>query len=100
MLNYFLSMLMLAFAIVSIIAGVFTTYFGYGKSKYIVVILISVGLLVFIMSLWDAGVLNIGFVPDIMNFTGIVLNSAVTVVGGAIGSLIALGIFLLMIMKT
>jgi hypothetical protein len=100
MLNYFLSMLMLAFAIASMIAGLFTAYFGSGKSKAVGAILIIVGILVFILFLWGAGVLNIGTVPDIMNFVGVVLNGVAAVIGAVIGALIALGIFLLTIMKT
>jgi hypothetical protein len=93
-------MLMLVFAIASVIAGLFTTYFGSGKSRSVGAILIIVGILVSILFLWGAQVLNIGAVPDIMNFTGVVLNGVAAVVGGVIGALIALGIFLLTIMKT
>jgi len=100
MLNYFLSMLMLVFAIASVIAGLFTAYFGSGKSKAVGAILILVGILVFILFLWGAGVLKIGAVPDLMDFTGVVINSIVAVVGAVVGALIALGIFLLTIMKT
>ena len=100
MLNYFLSMLMLAFAIASMVAGLFTACFGSGKSKAVGAILIIMGILVFILFLWGAGVLNIGTVPDIMNFAGIVLNGVVATIGAVIGALIALGIFLITIMKT
>jgi hypothetical protein len=93
-------MLMLAFAIASMIAGIFTVYFGSGKSKVVGAILIFLGILVFILFLWGAGVLKIGAVPDLMDFTGIIINGIVAVAGALVGALIALGIFLLTILKT
>lgn len=100
MLEYFLSMLMLMFAIASVFAGIFTAYFGSGKSKAVGAILILPGILVFILFLWGAGVLEIGTVPDFMDFTGVVINGIVAVAGALVGTLIALGIFLLTILKT
>ena len=54
----------------------------------------------FILFLWGAGVLKIGAVPDLMDFTGVVINGIVAVAGALVGALIALGIFLLTILKT
>ena len=56
MLNYFLSMLMLVFAVASIIAGIFTAYFGSGKSRAVGAILVIIGLIVGVIFLWCAGV--------------------------------------------
>ncbi len=98
MLNYFLSMLMLVFAVASIIAGVFTAYFGSGKSRAVGAILIVIGLVVGILFLWFAGALAfMGTAP--FCFAGYVVNGVVAVIGAIIGALIALGIFLLAIMK-
>lgn len=100
MLNYFLSMLMLVFAIASVIAGIFTAYFGSGKSRAVGAVLIIIGLIVFVLFLWGANVLSfMGTPPDIMSFSGYVVNGVAAVVGAIIGALIALGIFLLAIMK-
>ncbi len=101
MLNYFLSMLMLVFAVASVIAGIFTAYFGSGKSRAVGAVLIVIGLIVGVIFLWGAGFLTsfIGAPPDTMNFCGSVLNGVVAVIGAIIGALIALGIFLLAIMK-
>jgi hypothetical protein len=55
---------------------------------------------VFILFLWGAGVLQIGAVPDLIDFTGVVINGIVAVAGAILGALIALGIFLLTILKT
>lgn len=98
LLESFLSMLMLVFAIASIIAGFFTAYFGSGKSRAVGAILIIIGLIVFVLFLWFAGILTfMGAAP--MSFVGVVTGGIVAVVGAIVGALIALGIFLLAIMK-
>ncbi len=100
MLDYFLSMLMLVFAICSILSGIFTAYFGSGKSRAIGAILIIIGLIVGVLFLWGAGILAfMGAAPDMMMFSGIVWNGVVAVIGAIVGALIALGIFLAAIMK-
>jgi len=99
MLNYFLSMLMLVFAVASIIAGIFTAYFGSGKSRAVGAILIIIGLIVFILFLWFVAVLDplLGMAP--INLAGTTLTGISSVVGAIIGALVALGLFLLAIMK-
>ena len=100
LVQYFLSMLTLVFAIASIIAGIFTAYFGSGKSRAVGAILVIIGLIVFVLFLWGAGVLGfMGDAPGLLDFEGTVINGVVAVIGAIIGALIALGIFLLAIMK-
>ena len=96
---YFLSMLTLVFAIASIIAGIFTAYFGSGKSRAVGAVLIIIGLIVFVIFLMGAGLLTFMTIPEILNFQGVILNGIVAVIGAIVGALIALGIFLLAIMK-
>jgi hypothetical protein len=99
-LEYFMSMLTLVFAVASIIAGIFTAYFGSGKSRAVGAILIVIGLIVFVLFLWGAGLVTfLGTAPSIMSFEGVIVNSILAVIGAVIGALIALGIFLLAIMK-
>lgn len=96
--HYFLSMLTLVFAVASIIAGIFTAYFGSGKSRAVGAVLIIIGLIVGIIFLWFAGIL--GFMGDApISFVGVVVDSVLAVIGAVVGALIALGIFLLAIMK-
>ena len=98
LLNFFLSMLMLVFAVASIIAGIFTAYFGSGKSRAVGAVLIVIGLIIGVIFLWFAGILGfMGAAP--YSFGYIVLEGIVAVIGAVIGALIALGIFLLAIMK-
>ena len=98
---YFLSMLTLVFAIASIIAGIFTAYFGSGKSRAVGAVLIIIGLLVGVVFLYGAGLLaSLGMMPSgLLNFSGTIVEGIVAVIGAIIGALIALGIFLLAIMK-
>jgi hypothetical protein len=101
LIQYFLGMLMLVFAIASIIAGIFTAYFGSGKSRAVGGILMVIGLIVGIIFLWGAGILAsfMGTPTGFMNIVGSVTNGVVSVIGAVVGALIALGIFLLAIMK-
>ena len=98
LLEFFLSMLTLVFAIASIIAGIFTAYFGSGKSRAVGAILVIIGLIVFVLFLWGANFLSfMGDAP--IQFQNIIAEGIVAVIGAVVGALIALGIFLLAIMK-
>ena len=99
--NQFLSMLALVFAIASIIAGIFTAYFGSGKSRAVGGILIIIGLLVFIIFLYGAGLLEsfMGMPEGILNFKNTIVQGVIAILGAIVGAAIALGIFLLAIMK-
>ena len=99
--NQFLSMLTLVFAIASIIAGIFTAYFGSGKSRAVGGILVIIGLLVFIIFLYGAGLLEsfMGMPEGILNFKNTIVQGVIAILGAIVGAAIALGIFLLAIMK-
>ena len=101
MLNHLLSMLTLVFAIASIVTGIFTSYFGSGKSRAVGGILIVIGLIVFIIFLYGANLLSgfLGTPESILDFQGAIVQGVVSIVGALIGAGIALGIFLLAIMK-
>lgn len=101
MIEEFLSMLMLVFAIASIIAGIFTAYFGSGKSRAVGGGLMALGLIVFVVFLWGAGLLNgfMGTPPEMLNFQNTIVQGVIAILGGIVGAIIALGIFLLAIMK-
>ena len=98
--SQFLSMLTLVFAIASIIAGIFTAYFGSGKSRAVGAILIVIGLIVFIVFLYGAGLLGFMGTPGgILDFQGTIVQGVIAILGAVVGAGIALGIFLLAIMK-
>ena len=97
--DYLISMLLLVFAVASVIAGFFTAYFGSGKSRAIGAILILIGLIVGIFFLWCVYLLPFLGTPP-MQLAGSTLPGISAVIGAIIGALIALGIFLLAIMKS
>lgn len=100
-LDTFVSIMMLAFALAMLVAGIFTAYFGSGKSRAIGGILAVVGLIALLLFLW--------FTVDDFNFLGeppvnwdgnLVLTAIVSVIATVVGALIAFGIFLGAIMKS
>jgi hypothetical protein len=101
MIAQFLSMLTLVFAIASIIAGIFTAYFGSGRSRAVGAILIVIGLLVFVIFMYGAGWLSsfMGMPTGLLNFKDTILQGIVAILGAIVGAAIALGIFLMAIMK-
>jgi len=95
-LSLFVSMCMLVFAIGTVIAGLFTAYFGSGKSRAIGAVLLLIGLIVGILfwnyssgALWGSAEWD----------WELVKNGISAVIGAIVGALIALGIFLAGIMK-
>jgi hypothetical protein len=95
----FITVLILTFALFTLIAGIFTAYFGAGKSRKIGAVLIVLALVV-------------GFVytlPPIREATGIahgidisaiVIDAAIILIAALIGIVIALLLFLGAIMKS
>ncbi len=102
-LAQFMGMLTLVFAVASILAGLFTAYFGSGKSRAVGGILVIIGLLVFVLFLYGAGLLEsfLGLPGEgsILNFQHTIIQGIVAIVGAVVGAAIALAIFLLAIMK-
>jgi hypothetical protein len=93
----FLTVLLMVFALVMVLAGIFTAYFGSGKSRMIGVVLLVIGLVVGILwSLltWDP-VMNVIQV----NLLDLLWQSFQVILAALIGILAAVGIFLLAIMK-
>ncbi|HIJ00993.1 MAG: hypothetical protein PWQ88_1047 [Candidatus Methanomethylophilaceae archaeon] len=92
----FLSVLVLVFALFMVLAGIFTAYFGSGKSRTVGVILLVVGLIAGVAWAYAAGF------SDIIDVAlwDVVLEAFVNILAALIGALIAVGIFLVAIMKT
>ncbi len=95
-MEMFVSMLLLVFAIGTIIAGAFTVYFGSGKSRAIGSILFILGIIVALIfynysggELWG----NAAWSWDTVK------SGVLALVGGIVGALIAVGVFLAGIMK-
>lgn len=95
-LTDFLTVLILVFALFMLLAGIFTAYFGSGKSRMIGVVLLVIGLVVGL--LW----VYLGY-SDIMikvDLSSVIWNAFVYIIAAVIGALAAIGVFLLAIMKS
>jgi uncharacterized membrane protein YuzA (DUF378 family) len=80
-----------------LLAGIFTAYFGSGKSRMIGVVLLIIGLVVGLI--W--GVMGLDSVDVIdVNVGKVVWDAFLYILAGIIGALAAIGIFLLAIMKS
>jgi len=93
----FLTVLLMTLGLFLVLAGVFTAYFGSGKSRTIGIVLLVVGLLVAV--LWVAVDL---FDPDLLNVDiwDVIWDAFIYILAALIGALIAIGAFLLAIMKS
>jgi len=97
--NVFLVVLLLVFSLFLILAGIFTAYFGSGKSRTIGVGLLVVGLVVgvlisYLYAIGDFGSKGGLSLPDL------IVQSVLVIVAAVIGALVAVGIFLVAIMKS
>ena len=94
----FIAVLLLVFSLFLILAGIFTAYFGSGKSRTIGVVLLVVGLVVGILIalLYHMG----DFGNGSSELGGLIWQSFLVIVAAVIGALVAVGIFLVAIMKS
>ena len=93
----FISVLLLTFGFFLILAGAFTAYFGSGKSRAI-----GVGLLVFgiIMGIVVLLMYQVDTVPLELEFWTVIKDALVYIGAALVGAAIAIGVFLVAIMKS
>ena len=95
-MSLFLSMLLLVFAVGTIIGGLFTIYFGSGRSRIIGSILLIIGIIVALIFYNYSG----GELWGNSTWTWEVVKKViVSLLGGVIGAIFAIGVFLAGIMK-
>ena len=93
----FLTVIILVFALFMLLAGVFTAYFGSGKSRMIGVALLVIGLIVGII--WVLMGLDSVDLIDV-DLGKVIWDAFLYILAGVIGALAAIGVFLLAIMKS
>ncbi|UCC94059.1 MAG: hypothetical protein JSW25_05205 [Thermoplasmata archaeon] len=93
----FVSVLLLTFGLFLILAGAFTAYFGSGKSRAI-----GVGLLVFgiIMGIVVMMMFQFDIVPVELEFWTVIKEALVYIGAALVGAAVAIGVFLVAIMKS
>ncbi|HJX04860.1 MAG TPA: hypothetical protein VJ489_03480 [Thermoplasmata archaeon] len=95
----FLTVLVLVFALFMLLAGIFTAYFGSGKSRMIGVALLVVGLVVGII--WVALAWGAPESDTIdVDITEVAWSAFLYILAGLVGALAAIGVFLVAIMKS
>ncbi len=94
----FVTILLLTFSLFLVITGAFTAYFGSGKSRKIGGGLLSGGLVLGFVWGWLSGLAN--FIPLPTGLFEVILQSILVLVAAAIGAILAIGLFLLAIMKS
>src|SRR5439155_20907312 len=92
----FVTILLLTFSLFLVITGAFTAYFGSGKSRKIGVGLLVGGLIVGVLWGWYTGP---GPSPSV-DLVGVVVQSIGVIVAAVVGAAIAIGLFLLAMMKS
>jgi|GEM_PF-144503 len=89
----FVVILLLVFGLFLILAGLFTAYFGSGKSRTIGVALLVVGLVVGVLGgFWFSSMYHA--------LENLVWQAFLVILAAAIGALVAIAIFLVAIMKS
>lgn len=97
----FLTIVLLVFALCILIAGIFTAYFGAGKSRKIGAGLLVLGIVIGILWVYLAGIANI--IPggdDNILVGDVIIESLYVIIAALIGAVIALLLFLGAIMKS
>ena len=95
----FLTVAVIAFSIVIILAGLFTAYFGTGKSRSVGFAMLIVGLVVGIVWAYHCGYSDIDTFRKVAMWD-VFLRALINLIGVLIGALIAVGIFLVAVMKS
>ncbi len=95
----FLSLVLIVFSIVMILAGIFSAYFGKGKNRAYGILITIVGLAVALIMIYLLGWSDVSEFRDIDSWD-MVYNAIVTLIAVLIGALVAIGIFLVTVLKS
>ena len=95
----FLTIVIFVFAIVLMIAGIFSAYFGSGKSRTYGIVMLVTGLVVFVIWAFLVGWSNIELFVEV-SALDLMIESFITFLAIMLGALIAVGIFLVAVLKS
>lgn len=95
----FLTVIVLVFALVMLLAGIFTAYFGSGKSRIVGVVLLLVGLIVGFAWAYLTGWSTIEPFCNVQLWD-VFYTALINILAALIGALIAVAIFLVAVMKS
>lgn len=95
----FLTILIFVFAIVLMIAGIFSAYFGSGKSRTYGIIMLIVGLIVLVVWAYLVGWSDIALFSEVAALD-IMIDALISFLAILLGALVAVGIFLVAVLKS
>ncbi|HKM13306.1 MAG TPA: hypothetical protein VJY42_00040 [Candidatus Methanomethylophilaceae archaeon] len=95
----FLTIVIFVFAIVMVIAGIFSAYFGSGKSRTYGIVMLVTGIIVFVIWAFLVGWSNIELFAEVPALD-LMIESLITFLAIMLGALIAVGIFLVAVLKS
>jgi len=95
----FLTLIVVFFALVLIVAGIFTAGFGSGKSRTVGIVLLVIGLVIGILWVYLAGYSDVEVFADI-EFMDVMRDAIINLIAVLIGALAAVGLFLVAVMKS
>lgn len=94
-----LTVMVFVFALVILLAGVFTAYFGSGKSRMVGFVLLLVGLIVGFLWAYLIGWSDIEPFASVAGWD-VMYNAILNLIAALVGALVAVGIFLVAVMKS
>lgn len=95
----FLTIIVLVFALVLVVAGIFTAGFGSGKSRTMGIVLLVAGLAIGVVWAYLIGWSNIEVFSEVDGWD-VVYDAFINIIAALVGALAAVGIFLVAIMKS
>lgn len=95
----FLTILIFVFAIVLMIAGIFSAYFGSGKSRTFGIIMLIVGLIVLVVWAYLVGWSDMALFSEVAALD-IMIDALISFLAILLGALVAVGIFLVAVLKS
>jgi hypothetical protein len=95
----FLTLIVVFFALVLLVAGIFTAGFGSGKSRTVGIILLVIGLVIGVIWVYLTGYSDIEVFADVP-LLDTVRDAVINLIAVLIGALAAVGLFLVAVMKS
>ena len=96
----FVTVTILAFAIMMVLAGLFTAYFGSGKSRMAGFIMLIVGIVVGILWVFLCNGFGSDPIIDGVDVWNVFFSALIDLIGVLIGAIIAVAIFLVAVLKS
>jgi len=95
----FVSLVVVAFSIVLLLAGIIAASFGAGKAKIYGGIMTVVGIALLGIWIWLCGYSDVDLFRDVPLWD-VFMDGLINLIGIAVGALVAVGIFLVVVLKS